>query len=81
MDMIAFLKYWWYRLKDSITGPPVIISQHGQTTEWARYQAAINMRLDPKMKQQIVDLIALKENLSSADALKTAKKRYPEAWR
>ena len=50
--------------------PPVIITPYGQTTEAARYRAAMNMKADPAVKARVVALIGEAK----------AKRDFPEAF-
>jgi hypothetical protein len=59
--------------------PPVIMTQWGPTTESARKQAAINMKLDPDKKRAVEALLA-KEMGGVAQGLMEARRRFPEAY-
>lgn len=50
--------------------PPVIQSPYGPVTESARLQAAMNMKLDPAVRQRVIDLIGEEK----------ARANYPEAF-
>ena len=57
-------------LSDTSTYPPVIYTPEGPVTEWARRQAAENMRLNPAKKIEVEKLIGETES----------RRRYPEAY-
>lgn len=57
---------------------PVITSQYGTTTEWARRQCAANMTEFPELKQRIEQsLISMH---GAVKGLAMARERYPEAY-
>lgn len=59
--------------------PPRIDTPWGQTTEWARKQAAINMRLDHAKRDAVEAMLA--EEMGSVEAgIKESKRRFPEAY-
>jgi len=59
--------------------PPVIEGPHGTTTEWARHQAAMNMRADAGLRAAVEDLLA--QELGDEQAgIAEARRRYPEAY-
>ena len=52
-------------------GRPVItVAGQGEVPEWARLQAAVNMRLNASLRAQVVAQLGEPE----------ARRRYPEAW-
>jgi hypothetical protein len=60
--------------------PPIIMTPRGRVTEWARRQAAVNMRHDGALREQVISLIALELRIGYEEAAKEHKRRYPEAW-
>jgi hypothetical protein len=50
--------------------PPVIISEHGATTESARLQAALNIARDPALRQRMI------KRFGEA----VLRRNYPEAF-
>ena len=54
-----------------------INGERQKVTEWARAQAAQNMRDDPELRRRVVAL--LDEQLGAGVGLSEAKRRYPEA--
>jgi hypothetical protein len=59
--------------------PPQIDTPYGPVSEAARKQAAANMKLDPKLRDRVVE--AVSRDVGSPEAgLAEAKRRYPEAW-
>jgi hypothetical protein len=58
---------------------PVILSQHGQTTEGMRLQAALNMRIDPEVKARVEEAL-IRQMGSIAKGMIEARRRYPEAY-
>lgn len=60
------------------TPPPSIFSEYGQTTEWARKQAATNMRNDPEVRRRVEMLLVKKHG--QARGLAECRRRYPEAY-
>jgi hypothetical protein len=59
--------------------PPVITSPFGETTEWARKQAAENMRADPAVMIRVIEFLT-RQMGSEERGLAEAKRRYPEAF-
>lgn len=58
-------------LTDASVYPPVIYGPGGQpTSEWARRQAAENIKNDPALKAKIENMVGMDE----------ARRRYPEAY-
>lgn len=58
---------------------PIIMTEYGPTTEWARRQAAIEMKNDPDCKKSVEELLI--QQLGSREAgLAEAKRRYPECY-
>jgi hypothetical protein len=60
--------------------PPVITSQWGETTEWARKMAAENMLLDPAVKFRVEQLLIKKFGGDEKRGLAEARRLYPEAY-
>lgn len=58
---------------------PVISSQHGQTSEGMRLQAAMNMKLDPVVRARVEEAL-VRQMGSVARGLAEARRRYPEAY-
>jgi len=58
---------------------PKILTPYGYTTESARLQAAINIKLDPELGKRVLELLT-KElgDVVKADA--EMRRRYPEAY-
>ena len=58
---------------------PKIVTPFGYTTEWARKQAAMNIKADPELGKRVLDLLT-KElgDVVKADA--EMRRRYPEAF-
>jgi hypothetical protein len=79
----VILKGFRNRIKSFVLGrrqgAPVIMSEHGQTTEWARHQAAMNMRADPEIRKR-VEQVLVREKGSVAKGLAEAKRRFPECY-
>jgi len=61
------------------TEPPVIVSEHGQTTEWARKQAAENIRDFPEVRARVERMLTKKLG-SRARAIARMRHDYPEAY-
>jgi hypothetical protein len=59
--------------------PPEIMTEWGPTTEWARKQSAINMRLDAECKKRVENLL-IREMGSVEAGLDESRRRYPEAY-
>jgi len=71
---------WAFRRLRESEAPPVISTDYGPTTEWARKQAALQMRFDPDVKRIVED--ALTERLGSTEAgIAESMRRYPECYR
>ena len=74
---------WWTRLRNrwGKRPPPVITTyidgKEHEVTEWARHQAAMNMRGDSEIKERVVAY--LKQQYGDEVGLAEAKRRYPEA--
>ena len=60
---------------------PVIKSEHGITTEAARYQAAMNMKFNPEVKMRVEEHFTRKFGGNRARGIIEAMKYYPEAYR
>jgi hypothetical protein len=58
---------------------PVILSQHGATTESMRLQAALNMRVDPEVKARVEEAL-IRQMGSVAKGMIEARRRYPEGY-
>lgn len=69
----------WKWLRKPTPPPPVIPTDYGPVTEWARYQGAINMRLDPDKKREVEESLATKHG-SVAVGLAEARRMFPEAY-
>ncbi len=89
MTIIAKLREKWRnaRISRSIgasvaatpLSPPQIFTEHGVVTEWARAQAAQNMRDDVVIRQAVETMLIRK--LGSEEAgMAEARRRYPEAY-
>jgi hypothetical protein len=52
----------------------------GVVTEWARRQAAINMRNDPAKFEQVVQCFVRGQGMTREQAVATMRERYPEAF-
>jgi hypothetical protein len=62
-----------------VSTPPKIITPYGYTTEWARKQAAMNIKADPEMGKRVLDLLTRElGDVVKADA--EMRRRYPEAF-
>jgi hypothetical protein len=59
--------------------PPVINTRYGDTTEWCRLQAALNMKADHGKRAEVEALLA-KECGSEIAGLYESRRRYPEAY-
>jgi hypothetical protein len=58
---------------------PVIMTDYGAVTEWARKQAAENMRANPDAKTSVERLLI--DKYGSVDVgMQVARERYPEAY-
>jgi len=55
-----------------------IVTPYGETTEWARRQAATNLALDAELRKSVIACLA-KELGSIAKAEIEFARRYPEA--
>lgn len=66
---------WFDRLKKK---PPVIMTQFGPVTEYARKQAALNMRDDPECKARVEKILVAE--LGVETGMLEARRRYPEAY-
>jgi len=60
--------------------PPVLETAYGPVPEWARLQAAINMRNDPALRDTAIRMLAVQLRCGVADAMKEHRRRYPESW-
>ena len=60
--------------------PPVINTPFGPVTEWARQQAAENMRQD-SIVRSAVEAMLIRECGSEEAGMAEARRRYPEAYR
>lgn len=58
--------------------PPVILSQHGQTTESARARAAQNMIEDPDIRLRVEELLVKQAGGDRERGLAEFARRYPE---
>jgi len=59
--------------------PPKIHTPFGETTEWCRLQAAINLRLDHAKRDAVEAMLA--EEMGSVEAgKKEARRRFPESY-
>lgn len=56
---------------------PIISSPNGITDERARFQAAMNIKHDPKVKERVLEHLT-KETGSRAKAMEKMLKMYPE---
>jgi len=75
---IGYYGWRWLRTHTE-PPPPVVMTEYGPTTEWARKQAALQMRFDPDVKRIVED--ALTERLGSAEAgIAESRRRYPECY-
>jgi hypothetical protein len=63
----------------SETGPPVIDTPWGATTESARLRAALNMKDDPALKSKVEALLARQKGSMEAGVAES-KRRYPECY-
>ena len=70
----------WSRLK-FWKKPPVVMTQWGPVSEWARKQAALNMKADPQLRQRVIDVVQKELRCSDKEALAETMRRYPEAFR
>ena len=59
--------------------PPQIVTEHGVVTEWARAQAAANMR-DDEVIRTAVETMLIRKFGSEEAGMREAKRRYPEAY-
>jgi hypothetical protein len=66
---------WEYT--DEANGP-VISTQWGQVTSWARRLAALNMRDDPAVKARVEQLLI--DTYGPEVGMAESKRRYPEAY-
>jgi hypothetical protein len=57
--------------------PPVIQTEYGPTTEWARQAAMRNMQDFPEVKQRVLDKLAESTGSPELAAIEF-KRRYPE---
>jgi hypothetical protein len=60
--------------------PPVIQTEHGPVTEWARAQAAQNMKADPAVRARIEALLIARCGGDVEKGLARAREHYPEAY-
>lgn len=59
--------------------PPIISTPYGDVTEWARLQAAINMKHDPALKAAVeAKIIAEMGDVEKGEA--ESRRRYREAY-
>jgi len=59
--------------------PPRIDTPWGQTTEWVRKQAAINLRIDHAKRDAVEAMLA--EEMGSVEAgVREARRRFPESY-
>lgn len=72
---------WVGRLLRRGKSPPVILTQWGApVTEWARLQAAINIRQDPAVFNRVLNIIVRECGGSEERGLQEMRRRYPEAF-
>lgn len=71
------LRQRWGRRKPPTLTAYVDGKEH-PVTEWARAQAAVNMRLKPEIKAGVERM--LKEQYGEEMGMKEARRRYPEAY-
>ena len=67
---------WGHRKPPTLTA--YVDGKEHPVTEWARAQAAANMRLKPEIKAGVVKM--LQDQYGEEEGLRIAKYRYPEAW-
>ena len=68
------------KFKKAATPPPIISTPYGDVTEWARLQAAINMKHDPALKAAVeAKIIAEVGSVEAGEA--ECRRRYPEGYR
>lgn len=75
---------WIQRMLDKLRNlpaptPPVIHTAYGPVTEWARRQAALNMRDDP-VKRHAVEAVLIEKFGSEEAGMAEARRAYPEAY-
>lgn len=58
---------------------PVIRHRAGTTPEWARRQAAVNMRLNSALREEVICMLAVSYGSRAAGEAE-ARRRYPEAF-
>jgi hypothetical protein len=71
---------WFYKTDDGAKyEAPVIDHEFGRTPEKFRRQAAINMRVNPQLREEIVGILAMRLGSRQAGEAE-ARRRYPEAF-
>jgi hypothetical protein len=76
MKLIKLLKKLLTWLKPN----PVIMTQWGPVTEAARHRAALNMREDLTLREQVVELVVRETGGDRMLGEREARRRYPEAF-
>ena len=71
---------WLGRLLRKGKAPPIIMTPWGPVTEWARLQAAMNIRSDPAAFDRVLNIIVKECGGSEERGLQEMRRRYPEAF-
>ena len=82
MNIPSLLKRMWTRLAKMFgkpEPPPVITTDYGPVTEWARFAAAQHIKSDPETKQRVEALLVQKMGSEEA-GMAEARRRYREAY-
>ena len=61
-------------------GKPVVVSEHGVTTEAMRLQGAMNMKLHPEIKSRVEMHFIMKAGGNVARGIIACRRQFPEAY-
>jgi len=59
---------------------PVIMTEYGPVTEWARYQAAMNMKADAERRTRVENYFIEKHGGNIEKGMAECRHNYPEVY-